>query len=81
MFQHFEWLPFLIGVAVGILGIFFFRTEKPILVRYPHPENVEKIIYRDPNSQCYKYVMEEVNCDKHESTLKPYPIQDSLPLA
>ena len=78
MFNHFEILPFIIGFSIGIVGIIFWKEKSRVIVKYPHPSNVEHLVYRDANAVCYKYTSEEVNCDKNEETLKPYPLQDGL---
>ena len=79
MFNHFEFLPFIIGFMVGVVGILFWKDKPRVIVKYPHPSNVEHLVYRDPNGVCYKYTSKEVNCDKNESTLSPYPLQEGLP--
>lgn len=76
MFKHFEILPFLVGLGFGLVLLFFWKPQPEIIQAYPHPNNVEKNIYRDPNGVCYKYQSKEVNCDANESTIKPYPIQN-----
>ena len=78
MLSHFEILPFLIGFAVGIVGILCWKDKPRVIVKYPHPSNVKDLTYKDPNGVCYKYTSTEVNCDKNEATLKPYPLQDGF---
>lgn len=75
MFKHFEIIPFLVGAICGVVLLVCFKQKPDIIQAYPHPSNVEKNVYRDPNGVCYKYRSKEVNCDQNESTLKPYPIQ------
>ena len=75
MFKHFEMVPFLVGLGFGLVLLVFWRQKPDVINAYPHPTNVEKNVYRDPNGVCYKYRSKEVNCDQNESTLKPYPIQ------
>lgn len=78
MLNHFEILPFLIGLSIGIVGIIFWKEKARVIIKYPHPSNVKHLVYRDPNGVCYKYSSEEVNCDNNEATLKPYPLQDGF---
>jgi hypothetical protein len=75
MFAYFEWKPFLLGLVVGGLLILFFKPQQDIIYKYPHPKTVEQLVYRDTNKACYKYTVNEVNCDKNEGTLKEYPLQ------
>ena len=78
MFNHFELLPFLIGLSVGIVGLLMWKDKPKVVMKYPHPSNVKNLIYRDANNICYKYKSEEVNCDKNEATLKTYPLQEGF---
>ena len=78
MFKQFELYPFIMGVAVGIVGLLFWKQKPTVVQKYPHPSNVEKNVYKDPNGVCYKYKSSEVDCDKNESTIKPYPIQEGM---
>ena len=75
MFNYFEWKPFVFGLIAGLLLIIFFKPEKDTFYKYPHPQTVEKLVYKDRNGSCYKYNVNEVNCDDNEGTLTDYPIQ------
>ena len=75
MFDYFEWKPFFIGLFVGLLLIIFFRPQKDTIYKYPHPQTVQQLVYKDRNGSCYKYNVKEVNCDDNEGTLTDYPIQ------
>jgi hypothetical protein len=66
------------GVVIGIVGLLFWKQKPTVVQKYPHPTNVEKNVYKDPNGVCYKYKSSEVDCDKNESTIKPYPIQEGM---
>ena len=79
MLNHFELLPFLIGIFFGVIGLLYFKEKPHVIYKYPHPSNVSDLVYKDPNGVCYHYTSEEVNCDENESTLKPYPIQEGMP--
>ena len=80
MLSHFELLPFLIGFGIGIFGILFWKDKPRVIVKYPHPNNVEELTYQDPNGICYAYQAKEVKCDANEATLKTYPLQEGMPL-
>lgn len=76
--NHFELVPFLTGFLVGVVGLLFWKQNPQIVYKYPHPTTVENTVYKDANGVCYKYKSDEVNCDKNESTLKQYPLQDGV---
>ena len=80
MLNHFELLPFLIGFGIGIVGILLWKDKPRLLIKYPHPNNVEQLTYKDPNGVCYTYKTKEVQCDANEANLKPYPIQEGMPV-
>jgi hypothetical protein len=75
MFDHFRFIPFLIGLVVGFIVFMIYKPEKQEIKRYPHPSEGQHNIYKDANGACYKYTSHEVNCDANEGTLKDYPIQ------
>jgi hypothetical protein len=80
MLNHFEILPFLLGFIVGIVGILFWKPKPRVVVKYPHPNNVDQQTYRDSNGVCYTYKVNEVSCDENEKSLKPYPLQEGMPM-
>jgi hypothetical protein len=75
LFDFFHLTPFLIGLAVGISYILMGgRGAHEVIYKYPHPTTVDALVYKDPNGACYRYKVEEVNCDKNEGKLKEYPL-------
>lgn len=74
MIKHIRLIPLIIGIIVGIIGIYFVKPEQNVVYKYPTPENSGKLTYKDKNGLCYKYTAKEVNCDANESRLKDYPI-------
>lgn len=74
MLKHIRLVPLIVGIVIGIIGIYFVKPEQSIIYKYPTPENSGKLIYKDKNGLCYKYTSKEVNCDANESRLKDYPI-------
>jgi hypothetical protein len=59
-----------------ILGLsFFFKSEQVVIMKYPHPSNVDGRTYKDKNKVCYRYTSKEVSCDENEGALKQYPLQ------
>jgi len=55
---------------VGLGG----RGAHEVIYKYPHPTTVDALVYKDPNGACYRYKVEQVNCDKNEKNLKEYPL-------
>ena len=76
LFDFFYFLPFLIGLIVGVLYIAFGgRGAHEVIYKYPHPTTVDALVYKDPTGACYRYRVQEVNCDANEGKLKEYPLQ------
>ena len=75
MFNKFRLLPFLAGLAVGILTLYFYKPTKEVVKQYPHPKDGADKVYKDPTGTCYTYTTHEVDCASNEGTLKEYPIQ------
>jgi len=74
MYQHLKLFPFMIGIILGVVGIFFFTPEKTIIHKYPNPHDKKPHIYKDKNGICYTYEPTEVNCDNHETNMKDFPL-------
>lgn len=71
----FHLLPFILGLTVGIVYIALGgKGAHEVIYKYPHPTTVDALTYRDPNGACYRYKVEQVNCDKNEKKLKEYPL-------
>ena len=65
--------PFILGIIVGLLLLFFYKTPKITIIDYPKPNDNK--IYTDNNGVKYQFVSKEVDCDKNEGNLKYYPLQ------
>lgn len=75
IFGFFHLIPFLVGLTLGIVYIALGgRGVHEVIYKYPHPTTVDALVYKDPNGACYRYKVEQVDCDKHERELKEYPL-------
>jgi hypothetical protein len=75
IFGFFHLLPFLAGLVIGIIYIALGgRGVHEVIYKYPHPTTVDALVYKDPNGACYRYKVQQVDCDKHERELKEYPL-------
>jgi hypothetical protein len=73
--RFFHFVPFILGLTVGIVYIALGgKGAHEVIYKYPHPTTVDALTYRDPNGACYRYKVEQVNCDKNEKQLKEYPL-------
>jgi len=55
-------LSFFIAFGIGLLITYATSKPKKIVIKWPTPENVGKIIYKDNSENCYKYEANEVPC-------------------
>lgn len=75
VFEFFKLIPFIIGVVAGTIYIMLGgRGSHDVIYKYPHPTTVDALVYKDPNGACYRYKVEQVNCDVNEKKLKEYPL-------
>jgi hypothetical protein len=75
LFNFFHIVPFIIGLSLGLLYIIVGgKGVHRTIYKYPHPSTVDALVYKDPNGACYRYKVEQVNCDKNEAKLKEYPL-------
>jgi hypothetical protein len=75
MFKHFELLYFIIGLLIGAIILYTYTPDKKEVVKYPLPDNVAKLVYKDQNGTCYKFKAKEVNCEQFADKITSYPIQ------
>ena len=73
MLHHFQILPFLLAFGVGMAVFYFIKPEQQErVVKWPHPQNVGKITYRDRNGLCYTFKEKLVDCGSVKEGLKEY---------
>ena len=75
MIEHILILPLVCGIVLGIVGIYFIKPEATVVYKYPTPDNVGKLTYKNKNDVCYKYSGKEVSCDAKDIVLKTYPLE------
>ena len=61
---------FFISLAVGLLIFYVIAPQKRVIVKYPNPDNVGKVVYKDESENCFKYSAEKVKCPKDKSKIK-----------
>ncbi len=75
IFEHINLLAIVAGVITAIIFEYVAKPEKKVIFKYPHPKNAAQTVYKDKNGVCFKYNVNEVNCDSNESRLKDFPLQ------
>ena len=69
---------FALAFAIGMLAVYLTAPAPTIVVKFPSPYNVGKVMYRDQADNCYKYGAEEVKCPSDQSVIKPQPILEDF---
>ena len=59
----FNYLAFIFAFGVGILYVYLSAPKPKIIIKYPTPYNVNKVVYKNDNDICYKYNAEEITCN------------------
>ena len=66
-------LAFFIALSVGLLFSYIFKRQKKIVIKWPTPDNVGKITYKENNS-CYKYDAKQITCPSNKELIKKQSI-------
>jgi len=71
---------FVIAFSVGIAYVYATSPKPQVVMKFPSPTNIDKVMYKDNSDSCYKYNVEEVKCDDVEdsSKIKSQPVMESF---
>lgn len=79
MIKFIEPFYFFLSFFFGMLLVYLFTPPTEIVYKYPTPDNVGNVIYKDLADTCYKYTMEEVNCPKDKTKINDIELQHRKP--
>lgn len=67
---------FTVTLILGLIAVYMFNeNDKRKIFVYPTPTNVEKLLYRDGTSTCYKFEQKEIPCPANRNQIAKLPIQ------
>lgn len=69
IFSYIDLKWFLLAFAFGLLLVYCTMPKPTIIVKYPTPENSDKMVYEDDVENCYKFKTTEVECNKDAEDL------------
>lgn len=69
---------FVMAFSIGMLAVYITAPPPTIVVKFPTPYNVGKVMYRDKADNCYRYAAEEVKCPSDTSQIRPQPILEDF---
>ena len=62
--RYFNIQYFLVSFLIGMFFVYITSPIPDIIIKYPTPDNIGKIIYKDSADMCYVYDLKEVVCPK-----------------
>jgi hypothetical protein len=63
-------IAFFSALFFGLLICYVTAPKLQIVYKYPTPDNVGKIIYKDDSDVCYKYKLKSVKCPINEEDIE-----------
>jgi hypothetical protein len=73
--QHFETLPFLLALVLGLFAVHVLKPAPTVVVRTPNLENAGSVTYADANGTCFVYDASTVDCDANADRIALFPLQ------
>lgn len=74
LFANIRFFPLLVSFAFGIFIVYILKPSPVVIIKYPNIENAGKLIYKDRNGTCFIYETKEVDCNKNEARIRPFPL-------
>ena len=75
MFNYIEPFYFFIALFIGMFFVYISTPTPDIIIKYPIPEEADKLIFKDYADTCYKYIAEEIQCPANKNEIKNIDIQ------
>ena len=74
LLKNIKFFPLLLAFAFGIFFVYILKPAPIIIIKFPNIENAGKLIYKDRNGTCFVYETKEVDCNKNEARIRPFPL-------
>lgn len=71
---------FILAFAIGLLYCYISNPKPDVVMKFPSPYNAGKVVYKDKDNSCYKYLAEKVSCPRDKSKIKSQPISEDFDL-
>jgi len=59
-----NWGAFLTALAIGMFFVYINTPKPKVVIKYPNPDNINNIVYKDEAENCYMYKADKVECTK-----------------
>lgn len=73
----FHFLTFIIAFSIGILACYIMNPKPQIVLKFPSPQNVGQIVYKDNADNCFAFKADQVECTK-DAINQPIIIDDTI---
>ena len=67
---------FFLAFAIGLFMSYILAPKKEIIIKFPTPENSDKVTYKDSDDNCFKIKATKTECPKDQNKIKDQPIQE-----
>lgn len=69
---------FLAAFALGLLVCYVMAPAPQVVVKFPSPYNVGKVVYKDKAGGCFMYRADKGSCPKDRSVIRDQPIMEDF---
>lgn len=63
---------FLVSLCIGLIYTYYITPIPQIIIKFPTPFNVGKVVYTDSTGECYKYKIKESTCPFDKTKIKTF---------
>ena len=71
-------LAFFLAFALGLFMCYITKPTPQLVVKFPSPQNADKVVYNNGDDGCFKIKAEEVSCPLDKNLIKPQPIVEGF---
>ena len=68
-------LYFFLSLFIGFLLTYSFTPPPKVVYKYPTPDNIKDLVFKDKVDNCYKYKTTNIKCPLDKSKIYEIPIQ------
>ena len=72
-FDKIQPLYFFIAFALGLLYCYVTKPKPDMVVKFPSPVNVGKVMYTSEDGSCYKFKADKESCPLDKTLIRPQP--------
>ena len=69
---------FFIALFIGLFLVYTLTPSPKIVYKYPTPDTVNELIYRDEADHCFKYTANQVKCPSNKKLINTIPNQKNI---